>query len=435
MNHENGHVQACWQTPAWDAARIDVSKLYSAAYATLRHALCGDPCFVGSRSQNPLWAGLGYKKNHREIVIPNGAIRLYTLQSLKEWFMDNAEWCPPGSMERRRRFHRTGVLGDGGKPTAMTADNVTDGIVMMDGSRVNAKTGEIIDVISGDSDGADGISPDHIADPIMHEILEARTALDPRLLRGCVIPLGMRNTVLFRVATWLQWHGGNPEDAINIVHVEGADGVRVSVADSMNDEGTDENSDGSKHKKHERGSKRDAFTMSEYRSIICSVERYYRKHYDPKYNSVNHKNRLSREERAKMRKQCAVAGRMGGLAGTTEQDNARRVNLAMGAAKSSRRAREVDANVWTLSLSNSDASSRALAGMASVSPVTVRRALTRVRARILTAMRLRADGSPSDPVITMSFDVIDTADVLDDGGLTLDGRVREWISELNGSGG
>jgi hypothetical protein len=231
VNHVNGHAQFCWQTPAWSKQNAGVMKLYSAVYHTLSFIMGGDRCFVGSRSQNPLWSGLGKRSSHREMVIPTGVYRLYALDGLKQWFVQHESWCPRGSMQRH---HDRYVVFDGrSKATAVA----------------NGDASPVLD--------DHGMAPEELkrmygskADHIFNDTL---TALDPRLLDGVIIPKGWRNAIVFRVATWLIWHNRRPETVTDYVHFH--DDEHLSAR--------------------------------EIASVCRKVTRYYRRRFNPKYRSAS----------------------------------------------------------------------------------------------------------------------------------------------------
>jgi hypothetical protein len=312
VNHANGHAQFCWQVPAWMLGNVSAGKLYSAASHTLRFLIGGDPCFVGSRSQNPFWIGLGVGKNRREIVIPNGEVRIYTLQSLKAWFVEHESWCPAGSM--------------------------SSGRVHLKISRVDD------DVVVSDDSGSDDA---------LTMLLNDSKALDPKLIRGLTIPKGYRNTVMFRVATWLQWHGGNPEDVASMVTVQEDDG--------------------------------NPFNASEYASIIRKVKRYYARMHRPDYHGTTTAGTEARER-------CRENGRKGGLSSSPAQNKTRRKNLSAGARTAAVKAREQDVMIWRVALTSGGASNHRLSVMTGVSSMTVKRALRRIRDRVRAMMIERSKG-------------------------------------------
>ena len=158
---------------------------------------------------------------------------------------------------------------------------------------------------------------------------------------------------MFRVATWLQWHGGRPEDAAGMVAVQEVDG--------------------------------DPFDASEYASIIRKVKRYYARMHRPDYHGLTSLG-------AEARERCRANGRRGGLSSSPAQDRSRRGNLSRGASIAAGRAREQDTMIWRVALTSGGASNHRLSVMTGVSAMTVKRSLRRIRDRVRKMMVERSKG-------------------------------------------
>jgi hypothetical protein len=302
VNHANGHAQFCWQVPPIFKSNAGAAKLYSAVYKTLSFILEGDACFTGLRSQNPLWIGLGSRKNRREIVIPDGVYRLYSLDDLKQWFKERRSWCPAGSMMSRaeRKFMASTDPGQHG------------------GVRP-----EIVEALG----------------PHAREIIGGGLkSLNPGLVHGVTIPEGWRNNVAFRVATWLIWHGRDPEDVKDLVRFDDKTGDMDRECDA----------------------------------VIAKVRRFFRKTYDP--GSV--------KASVEYREHCRKIGRKGGMAHSEKQQAAIRRNLADGQIMARSNAVKSDARIWRAALVRGGKSNRKIALELGVSAMTIKRALVRVGQRI-----------------------------------------------------
>ena len=327
VNPVSGHAQFTWAVPAARASNPRSAALHDRACTVLTRILSGDPCFVRRRCQNPSWSGLRADPRAPRLILgADDGLRMWTLRGLRDWLDSCGRW-PPTT--------RIGAPRVAGRALPR----------LIRGSAPVVSSDPLAVLSSGD-----------------------RRALDPDVLRGVTVPVGMRHQALFRVATWLAWHRGDPARVLEVVDVEGS------------------------------------IPPSELRSIISQVRAF------------RHRVRVaSRRSPYSGSEEARRMGRRGGTRGTDRQLRARRRAIA----KVNETRREAVARrrcaAWSACMTRGGTSRHRVALSMGVSDSTLRRLLSEVRDSILAVM-----GRPAFTPFA-DLDGIRHADETDDGVILIPG--------------
>jgi hypothetical protein len=272
-NNRTGHAQAFWKIIPVCKTNAKMTRFYNDVRLNLTRILDGDEHFTNHRVQNPYWDGIA-KGSYREVYVPDGCARQLSLTSLYKWMVGRDNWIDS-------RTIRDEQLSSFSDATAFVRNHI------------RPKTLTTLAEVE-------------------HKVLWE------------TFDKGSRNVTLFKLATWLQWHGGNPD--------------LIREAKCVPE-----------------------FPSREFDTIINSVRRYYKK-------KTANRSSLTNRKKSKV---LSSMGRKGGKASTLEQNTSRTNNLAKGARNAKLKAADDKRRAYIINLLNSGKTKTEVAQLVHVSRQTL----------------------------------------------------------------
>jgi hypothetical protein len=320
-NTRTGHAQAFWSIFPIRKNNRPGMAFYNKIRRRLNEVLGGDMNFSNHRVQNPYWDGID-KGSYREVYVPDGCARRMSLTDIYKWFTVRGQW-----------------------DTVVTPSSASHVESMIEACKSSGSRMTMQNIIN------------ELENRVWHR--------------------GERNAGLFAVATWLAWHGGDPE-LIRTAHCEPA----------MND--------------------------AELGRIIQSVNRYHTR--------KTASNPIGKHKHAKSSYLSRI-GRKGGIASTIAQRKSRSLNLSKGSLASRKNASVSRRKAYAANLVSGSETVSCTAKRLGMSRQTLYKHLHAVKAGVVSVIADQAVGADKewnqwdDPLVivndeSMIFDTVRTVGVV-----------------------